>query len=282
MLACISLNSMSKHSASAPDRPNENEGNIDRSAQSQGGKARANKLTAEQRRAISQAAAEARWSKRDITEGITSQPKASHDGDLDIAGRIIKAAVLPNGKRLLTQGSFLMALGRSRTPKAGTGGLTTVDELPFFLQAEQLRPFISDELRQSTTPIFFKLVSGRKAIGYDVKLLTGVCEVYLKLRDSCLEAGKPIPRTYQHIVKACDVLMRGFAEVGIIALVDEATGYQEVRDRRALQEVLRHHIDGKLYESTLTFPTEFFRGIFRFERLDVERRENAKCCRKIH
>ena len=229
------------------------------SIQSQGGIARANKLTSEERSEIARTAAEARW----ISDGF---PRASHDGDLNLAGRIIKAAVLPNGQRLLTQGTLLVAIGRSRTPKAGTGGYTTVDDLPFFLQAEQLQPFISEELRVSTTPIFFRLKNGQKAVGYDAKLLPMVCEVYLKLRDACVEKGRKIPGQYKHIVKACDMLMRGLANVGIVALVDEATGYQEVRDRQALQEVLKHYIDGKLYEWTLTFPTEFFKGICRLKK----------------
>jgi hypothetical protein len=230
----------------------------DTQIQSLGGLARAKKLTSEQRSDIARAAAEARW----MADGL---PRATHDGDLDLAGRIIKAAVLSNGQRLLTQGTLLLAIGRSRTPKAGTGGYSTVDELPFFLQAEQLKPFISDDLRMSTTPIFFRLKNGQKAVGYDAKLLPMVCEVYLQLRDTCLEERRDIPRQYKHIVKACDLLMRGLANVGIIALVDEATGYQEVRDRQALQEVLRHYIDGKLYEWTLTFPMEFFKGIFRLK-----------------
>lgn len=230
----------------------------EKSIQALGGEARAKKLTSEERKEIARGAAEARWS----GEGL---PRASHDGDLDLAGRVIKAAVLPNGQRLLAQGTFLLAIGRSRTPKAGTGGFATVDGLPFFLQAEQLRSFISDELRMSTTPIFFRLKNGQRAVGYDAKLLPMVCDVYLKLRDDCLENHRPVPRQYQHIVKACDLLMRAFATVGIIALVDEATGYQEVRDRQALQEVLKHYIDGKLYEWTLTFPTEFFKGICRLK-----------------
>jgi hypothetical protein len=256
---------MSKQNASQPDGPNENEGEAKSASHAKGGKARAQKLSPEDRKAIAKAAAEARWSKSGENRSLSALPQATHDGDLDIAGTIIKAAVLPNTQRLITQGTFLLAIGRSRTPKAGTGGLTTVDELPFFLQAEALRPFISDELRQSTTPIFFKLKSGQKAVGYDVKLLTGVCEVYLKFRDWCSDNKKPVPKNYQHIVKACDLLMRGFAEVGIIALVDEATGYQDVRDRKALQEVLRLHIDGRLYEWAITFPTEFFKGICRLK-----------------
>src|SRR5690349_1992576 len=95
-----------------------------------GGDARAAKLPSTQRAAIARKAADARWG--------ADLPQASHDGPLQIGDAVLMAAVLANGKRLLAQGTFLKALGRSRTPKAGTGGLATVDGLPFFLQAEIL------------------------------------------------------------------------------------------------------------------------------------------------
>ncbi len=228
------------------------------SIQSKGGKARSEKLTPEEKKAIAQKAAEARW-------GMTGVPRASHDGDLDLNGNVIKAAVLPNGKRLITQGTMLLAIGRSRTPKGGTGGNATVDELPFFLQAEALQPFISDDLRASTTPIFFRLKDGQRAVGYDAQLLPGVCEVYLKFRDACVEADKPVPRTYRHIIRACDLLMRALAAVGIVALVDEATGYQEVRDRLALREILKKYISGSLLEYASMFPIIFYKEMFRLK-----------------
>jgi len=62
-------------------------------------------------------------------------------------------------------------LGRSRSPKAGTGALSAVDELPFFLQANVLKPFISDDLATSTGPIFYKMKKGGKGVGYDATLL---------------------------------------------------------------------------------------------------------------
>lgn len=42
-----------------------------------------------------------------------------------------------------------------------------------------------------------------------------------------------------HIVARAEVLLQGFARVGIIALVDEATGYQTSREVDALQQYLR-------------------------------------------
>lgn len=135
-----------------------------------GGYARAESLSPEERSEIARKAAMARWSE--------NMEKATHDGKLKIGNKTIMAAVLPDGQRLLSQGTFLRAIGRSRTPKAGTGGLTTVDGLPFFLQAEQLKPFISDELRMSTTPVHFRLKSGQKSIGYKAESLPMVCCVF--------------------------------------------------------------------------------------------------------
>ena len=114
-------------------------------------------------------------------------PQATHDGPLPIGAAVLMAAVLPNGKRLIVQGTMLTAIGRSRTPKAGTGGTVNVDGLPFFLSAEVLKSFITDELRLSTTPIFFRLKGGQRAVGYDALLLPMVCKVYQDLRDSLMK-----------------------------------------------------------------------------------------------
>ena len=226
------------------------------SPQAKGGIARARSLTKERRSEIAKQAAEAKWG--------ADMLQAEFEGDVKIAGRILPAAVLPNGKRLLNQGQFLQAIGRARTPKAGTGGLTTtIDGLPFFLQAEALKPFIDNDLRESTTPILFRNKQGRRAVGYDATLLPKVCEVYLKFRDSCLADGKLVPKQYDHIVKACDIVMRGLAEVGVIALVDEATGYQYVRDREALQEHLEKFLRKELAVWVKTFPDEFYQEMYR-------------------
>ena len=51
--------------------------------------------------------------------------------------------------------------------------------------------------------------------------------------------------------------------MGIIALVDEATGYQEVRDRLALQAILEKYISRELMPWTKRFPDEFYKEMFR-------------------
>jgi len=220
---------------------------------SRGGKGRADKLSPARRAEIAKLAAESRWS--------GTIPRATHTGKLVIANRIISCAVLETGARLLTQETFLTAIGRAAKAKAGTGSLSLVDGLPPFLAADNLKPFISDELRQSTAPILFRVPKGTRAFGYNALLLPMVCEVYLTARD----AGDVITSQQQHIVKACDLLMRGLARVGIIALVDEATGYQDDRAKHELQAILAAYISAELLPWTKRFGDDFFRQIYRLQ-----------------
>lgn len=220
------------------------------SKQAKGGNMRAARLSPEERREIASKAAEARW-------GITL-PQATHSGELVINGRRIACAVLQNGKRVLTQETFLTAIGRAAKAKAGTGSLKLVDGLPPFLVAENLKPFVSDELKQSTTPIIFRTVKGGRAFGYDAMLLPMVCEVYVNARDE-----NKLLKGQEHIAQACYILMKGLARVGIIALVDEATGYQEQRAKDELAKILEAYVQEEYRPWTRMFPEEFFRQIYR-------------------
>lgn len=223
-----------------------------------GGEARAKKLSPEKRREIARAAVQARWAKA----GKQPPPRADYIGELIIGDAVLPCAVLADGTRVLNQAGFLRAIGRARSPKAGTGVLSTVDELPFFLQAEILKSFISDDLRESTKPIFYETRTGN-AVGYNAELLPRVCNVYLKFRDQCLKDHGRIPARYARIIEACDMLVRGLAEVGIVALVDEATGYQDDRAKNALAKILEAFIAKELRKWVSTFPTDFYKELFR-------------------
>lgn len=233
-----------------------------------GGKARAQKLTSEQRSKIAKSAAEARWG--------ADLPTAAYEGSFNIGNAEISCAVLPNGARIITQAAFLRAIGRSRSPKANTGVLSTVDELPFFLSANVLKPFISEDLEQSTTPIFFKSETGGKGVGYDARLLPMVADVYLKFRDYCQETKGAVPKNYEHIIKASDILIRGLANVGIIALVDEATGYQRDRAASALADILEQFIAKELQPWVKTFPDTYYEQLFRLRGLEFPRQSVKK------
>lgn len=219
--------------------------------QSRGGLARAKKLSHEERKAIAREAAIKRWS--------SNIPRATHMGIIQIGDQKIACAVLDNTTRVLTQETFMASIGRGRKARGGTGSsFALVDGLPPFLSANNLNPFISDELRQSTTPIPFRTQEGNRAYGFKAELLPMVCEVYLKAR----QTGTLMPNQ-KHIAVACEILVRSLAKLGIIALVDEATGYQEDRAKNELQKLLEVYIAEELRPWVKTFPNEFFKQIYK-------------------
>jgi len=81
-------------------------------------------------------------------------------------------------------------------------------------------------------PIRFR-AHGQMAYGYEATILPELCDAILAARQE-----QKLNYQQEHIAKQAEILVRAFARVGIIALVDEATGYQEIRDREALQEIL--------------------------------------------
>ncbi len=221
-----------------------------------GGKARAQRLSPEERREIAQKAATARWSE-EVSEAVCG----SADQPLRIGHAEIECYVLQDGTRVLTQASFLRALGRH--PKANVRREGGEERVPAILQGKALKPFISDEILEKSQPITFRLPTGGRASGYNAELLPAVCEIYLSAR----EAGD-LPKNQEHVAQQAEILVRGLARVGIIALVDEATGYQEVRARNALAQILEAFVAKELQAYVRTFPDDFYRELFRLRDLD--------------
>lgn len=94
-----------------------------------------------------------------------------------------------------------------------------------------------------------------------------MAEVYLKFRDAMLREKSEIPVKYEKMIAAADVLIRSLANVGIIALVDEATGFQRDRATSALAEILNKFIAKELRPWVSTFPNEYYAQLFRLRGL---------------
>lgn len=187
-----------------------------------------------------------------VIAGAPDRPLAI--GDIEI-----QCYVLEDETRVLSQGGFLTALGRHGRPQAKAK--EQVEELPRFLESANLKSFVSSELIKSSKPIPFRALSGGSVgHGYSALLLPQVCDVYLKAREA-----KALRASQLHIAKRAEVLMRGLATVGVIALVDEVTGYQQLRAERALATILERFIAEELQPWTRTFPYEFYKQIFRLK-----------------
>lgn len=213
-----------------------------------GGLARAAQMTPEERTGIARKAAQARWE----TEGL---PTATHTGILNVGDVEIDCYVLENGERILSTRGIMKSLGRSWRGRKHRG-----TQLPVFLEAKNLLPFISNDLDTVLTPREFRTPRGARGAGYNAEILPTVCDVYLQAR----QTGVLTPA--QHVVaQHCEMLVRAFARVGIIALVDEATGYQDIRPREALQAYLEQILRKELAAWVKRFPDEFYQQIYRLK-----------------
>ena len=223
-----------------------------------GGMVRASRLSAEERSRIAQKAAKRRWNS-DLPQAVCGSPdRPLHIGEIEL-----QCYVLEDGTRVLTQAGFLEALGRH--PKANVRREAD-DRIPAILQGNSIRPFISEEVLEKSRPIAFHTPSGNRASGYRAELLPLVCEVYLKANDA-----KALPKNQEHVARQADILVRGLATTGIIALVDEATGFQELRAKNALALILEQFIAKELQAWVPTFPDDFYRHLFRLRGLDFPR-----------
>jgi hypothetical protein len=223
-----------------------------RTPQAKGGLARAKSLTSSKRHEIAKLAASARWA--------AHLPDATHEGELTIAGMTLPVAVTSDGKRLMISAAFMTALGR---PWKGSYART---ELPNFIAAKNLLPFVSDELRSVLDPIEFINKRGQRAMGYRAELLQMVCDVYLDARRADV-----LTESQEKVAAQAEILIRGFARVGIVALVDEATGYQRDRASDALAKILERFIAKELQPWVKTFPDEFYEQLFRLRGLQFPR-----------
>jgi hypothetical protein len=192
---------------------------------------------------------------------MNKAPSATHRGVLNLGNLKIPCAVLDDGKRVITEHGMTMALLGSRSGASKRIKKAHQDSgapLPIFLAPGNLKPFISDELAGGPlTPIDYK-DGDKMARGFDATALPAACDVWLRAR----EAGKLQTQQLDKAQKA-EILMRGLAHVGIVALVDEATGYQEIRDRLALQAILDAYLRKELAAWAQRFPVDFYQQIFR-------------------
>lgn len=132
------------------------------------------------------------------------------------------------------------------------------ERVPAILQGKAINAFINKEMIEKSRPIRFRMPGGGLANGYRADLLPEVCEVYLRARDE----GK-LPHNQEHVAKQAEILIRGLARVGIIALVDEVTGYQSDRARDALAKILEQFVAKELRKWIKTFPADFYKELYR-------------------
>jgi hypothetical protein len=226
-----------------------------------GGRARASILTPDQRSAIAREAVRARWLKagklkeiapeahkeiKTAVPAIVSLPFSMFRGKVLLGDLELECHVLNDGQRVFTQGEMVRAI---------TGGADTSNLNRYLSRI----PLIDNDL--SVGPIRFQIPGiPTIAIGSEATRLIEICERYLQASDQSLLRPNQLK-----LARNAAIIVRACAKLGIIALIDEATGYQKVRARNALQVKLQAFIADELQDWALMFPEEFWIELARLE-----------------
>lgn len=229
--------------------------------QRKGGVARAKKLSPEERSEISRAAADARWAKAEA-DGKTLVPRATHSGTVDIGGVKVNCAVLQDGTRVITESAFMEALGMYYSGWLSTrrSSSSTGEKVPNYISHKALEAFIGQHLdAEDYDAVWYRSEKGTRARGIRAEIIPKICEIWLDARNADALTGE----TQLAIASKAEIILRSLARVGITALVDEATGYQEVRDRYALQALLDKYLRKEFATWAKRFPDEFYQEIYR-------------------
>ncbi len=184
--------------------------------------------------------------------------KIIHEGFLTLyEGLEIPCFVLENGTRVLSGRGFQEAMKIRDKPLEGEkrGGYI----LPTFLDAKAINPYIIKKLGVAKLEPMVCHRGNQKIHGYEATILADVCDAILEARKN----GEKMTERQQIVADQCEILMRSFAKVGIIALIDEATGYQYERERFELQKILKAYINEELLPWQKRFPDEFYKEIFK-------------------
>lgn len=230
---------------------NENNSSIEQLSKkpSNGGIARAEALSDEEKSQIAKMGAEARWSKE--------MPEILCEGVLHLGKLAIACYVTVDGQRLISGRGMQEAL-RLVDEELPLSGQKPGSRLTRLLNNKKLNPLIfKGKTQDHFLPIKARW-NGRIINGHNAEMLADICDGMLEARNTLegLTARQAI------VADQCEILMRAFAKVGITALVDEATGYQKLRPADGLRTIFDQILRKDLAAWFKRFPDEYYENIY--------------------
>ena len=171
---------------------------------------------------------------------------------LFIADMELPCYVLENETRVFSLREMFFAM-------ASFGG-KVAEKIPALLSSNAVTPFIPKRLSLILDfPVQFKNPAGRgKVYGYPAATIVDISRVIV----DAYENGA-LGEEYGQIARRCSILLGSVSKLGIIAMVDEVTGYQDIRRSRALAEILDKYLSPEWQPWAKQFPDIFYREMFR-------------------
>ncbi len=171
-------------------------------------------------------------------------PRAKWWGDLTIGEAVIPCYVLDNGVRVISRSGVTHFL----TDRKGGGNLDnylSVSALAEYLPTDLSRHFVEFEIEE---------VTNRQVAGVSAETFIEICRAYTR----ALGEGKLNTDRQREIATKAAMFLASCAKVGLIALIDEATGYQYERASDALQVKLKAFLSEEMRDWEKTFPDDLW------------------------
>lgn len=186
---------------------------------------------------------------------ILNAVAGAEDTPLVLGNIKIPCYVLEDETRVLSGRGIQNAIG---FPKRGGG-----NALSAFLSKKEIAGLIDDETRSKfDNKVVFKRIGSGGSVpqtyGYDATLLIDLCDIFIRAKKAGL-----LTVAQEIYAEQCELIIRAVAKVGIIALIDEATGYQAKRTADALKLLLEKYLRTEHAVWVKRFPVEFFKEIYR-------------------
>lgn len=191
-----------------------------------------------------------------------------NDSEFCIGETKLVCSVLNDGRRVIKDTSLFPALDRSRK------GEKRIDGFPAIIGSKSLAELFNKLYPNQVdiiSPFDVAQFNGRTGKWYDANVLPIICDLYMEAEKENL-----ITPSQEHVLKKAKILLRSLAKVGITALIDEATNYQEVRGKDELQLLLEKFISNELRPYSAEFPHEYFEQLFRLYGLPYDPTTNRR------
>ncbi len=224
-----------------------------------GGINRMNQLTVEQRQELSKKA-----NSEKVNPTIL---KATHSGILKIGDQEIECAVLSDGRRVLSARTIYKTM-RGKDPRAKERKKSEGAQIPIFLTPNNLKPFLINDISGGAhSLITYKNKNGCQTKGYECSMLTIACDIYLQARDA-----KVLTIDQEKLAQQCEMIMRGLAKTGLVALIDESTGYFEEKKKDEYRNIFLDYIREEQRKWEKEFPDQFFDMLYKLYNLKKTKR----------
>lgn len=230
------------------------------------GRARTDAMSPAERKALASKAAHARWKLQK-----SKVLNATHQGAWELGPARIYCAVLEDGRRVFSERSLSDAFGHVRSGGEFKKRKDSPEDehLPVMIS-----PGVADYLSAETRKKLAKPIryngGGIPARGVDAELLPEICDAFLAAR----EAGSLTSESSLRKAQSAERILRGLAKVGVVALIDEVTGFQFERKKDELRQLLEKYVSQEYRSWSRMFPSEFYQEIFRLKGKKLDAAKN--------